>query len=209
VDKSILLAEEHPPGSASGCSTPSASTASDLLRATGEERLLRLRHRDFYLGVARRFDDQWCGPEQVIWYQRLTREHANLRAALEFSLAAPAEHAAALELVAALLFFWVACGHPREGPALPRAGAGAGASAGPTLAKAWWVCGWICAMQGDNAAAERRCREPAVRGHPGVGLDRVPVRHDRPVSAATRSGRSRSPTSPQACTGRATRPASA
>jgi non-specific serine/threonine protein kinase len=159
VDTSILLAEEHPAGARFRLLDTIREYGVDLLRATGEDRLLRQRHRDFYLGMARRFDDQWCGPEQVVWYQRLTREHANLRAALEFSLAAPAEHGAALEMVAALLFFWVACGHPREGRHYLERVLALGHPPGPTLAKAWWVCGWICAMQGDNAAAERRLAE--------------------------------------------------
>src|SRR5262249_13828408 len=115
VDKSILLAEERPSGVRFRLLDTIREYGLGLLRATGEERALRRRHRDYYLEMAHRFDDQWYGPEQEVWYQRLTREHANLRAALEFCLSAPAEHAAGLELVAALLFFWVACGHPREG----------------------------------------------------------------------------------------------
>src|SRR5207244_548531 len=106
------LAEQHPTGVRFRLLDTLREYGVDLLRATGEERLLRRRHRDFYLGMARRFDDQWCGPEQEVWYQRLTREHANLRAALEFSLSDPAEHQAGLELAATLAFFWVAAGTP-------------------------------------------------------------------------------------------------
>ncbi|MCU7725535.1 LuxR C-terminal-related transcriptional regulator [Actinoplanes sp. KI2] len=159
VDKSILLAEEQPSGIRFRLLETIREYGLGLLRATGDERLLRRRHRDYYLGMARRFDDQWCGPEQVVWYQRLSREHANLRAALEFSLSDPAEHEAGLNLVAALLFFWVACGHPREGRHYLDRVLALKHPSGPTLAKAWWVCGWICAMQGDMTASERRLAE--------------------------------------------------
>jgi predicted ATPase/DNA-binding CsgD family transcriptional regulator len=159
VDKSILLAEEHPAGVRYRLLDTIREYGLDLLRATGDERVLRRRHRDFYLETARRFDDQWYGPEQVVWYERLSREHANLRAALEFSLSDPAEHAAALELVTALRFFWVACGHPREGRHyLDRVLAPAPACT-PALTTAFWVCGWICAMQGDLAGSELRLAE--------------------------------------------------
>ena len=56
----------------------------ETLRTTGEEPELRRRHRDYYyyLRLARRFDAEWCGPDQPAWCARLTREHANV---LDFS----------------------------------------------------------------------------------------------------------------------------
>ena len=52
--------------------------------------LLRWRHRDFYLGLARAQAAEWFGPRQEQGLARLRAEHANLRAALEASVADPA-----------------------------------------------------------------------------------------------------------------------
>ncbi|WP_433365071.1 ATP-binding protein [Actinoplanes sp. CA-142083] len=168
VDKSILLCEENPAGARYRLLDTLREYGLDLLRAGGEERQLRRRHRDFYLRLAKRFDTEWCGPHQVAWYEQLSREQPNLMAALDFCLADPAEHHAGLELAAALLYFWMACGHPREGrhyldrlltPTHPPSEA---------LTKALWVAAMVTAMQGDLDAAEARlaqCRpHAAARG---------------------------------------------
>ncbi|MBL7257705.1 ATP-binding protein [Paractinoplanes lichenicola] len=125
----------------------------EILRASGEEREVRRRHRDHYLRLARRFDAEWCGPGQAEWFRRLTLEHPNLRTALDFSLSEPEEYGAGLELAAALNYFWFACGHPREGRHyLERAMALAPAPT-PARTHALWVCAWICALQGDMLRA--------------------------------------------------------
>ncbi|WP_328475418.1 LuxR C-terminal-related transcriptional regulator [Actinoplanes sp. NBC_00393] len=165
VDKSILLGEEHPSGTRYRLLDTLREYGRDLYRAGGEEQWLRRRHRDYYLRLAERFDAEWCGPGQVTWYERLSREQANLMAALDHCLADPAEHRAGLELAAALLYFWMACGHPREGrhyldrllaPEHPPSEA---------LTRALWVAGMVTAMQGDLDAAQARlaqCRPHAA-----------------------------------------------
>ncbi|MFF5294224.1 ATP-binding protein [Paractinoplanes globisporus] len=159
VDKSILLCEENPAGARYRLLDTIREYGLELLSRIGEEQRLRRRHRDFYLRLAQRFDTQWCGPDQVDWYQRLRRDHANLRAALEFSLADPAEHQAGLELAAALLYFWVACGHHREGRHYLDRVLALDLQPGRALTKALWVRAWVCAMQGDMAAARERLEQ--------------------------------------------------
>jgi non-specific serine/threonine protein kinase len=102
----------------------------DTLRAYGLDRLrnpqadfrnvvgeseLRRRHRDYYLGLAERFDTDWFGPRQVAWSRRMHAELPEFRAALRFCLDTPGEPPAALRLAGALNFFWYACGATREG----------------------------------------------------------------------------------------------
>ncbi|MEU4424888.1 LuxR C-terminal-related transcriptional regulator [Actinoplanes sp. NPDC024001] len=128
----------------------------DQLRAAGAETTLRCRHRDHYLTLARHFDATWCGPDQARWCTRLTREHPNLRAALDFSLTEPGQQQAGLELAAALLYFWMACGHPREGRHYLDHALTLDDTPTPTRTRALWICAWICALQGDMAAAEHR-----------------------------------------------------
>ncbi len=156
VDKSILLCEEQSAGARYRLLETIREYGLDLLRKSDEEQRLRRRHRDFYLRLARRLDAEWCGPDQVAWYARLSREQSNLRAALDFSLSDPAEHGAGLELAAALLFFWVACGHAREGRHYLDWALGLDHPPGPVLTRALWVCAWVAVLQGDWKATEAR-----------------------------------------------------
>jgi predicted ATPase/DNA-binding CsgD family transcriptional regulator len=142
VDKSILLREDR------------RYRLLDTLREFGRLRLgdeperLR-RHRDHYLALALRCAAEWCGPDQIAWYERITEEHADVRAALEFCLGEPRERQAALALTAALAPVWLACGSLREGRRyLDRAVAMAG-EPGPELARAQVMCAWLATIQGD------------------------------------------------------------
>jgi non-specific serine/threonine protein kinase len=82
--------------------------------AAGEPELRR-RHRDYYLGLARRFRADWFGPRQVMWSRRMRAELPELRAALAFCLSTPGEEPAAVRLAGTLNFFWLGCGAAREG----------------------------------------------------------------------------------------------
>ncbi|WP_433380043.1 ATP-binding protein [Actinoplanes sp. CA-142083] len=165
VDKSILLCETHAAGASYRLLDTIREYGLELLLKTGEERRLRRRHRDFYLELARRFDAEWCGPDQIAWYLRLSREHSNIRAALDFSLSDPAEQEAGLEMAAALVYFWIACGHCREGRHYLDLALGLDQAPSPALTKALWVCAWVAQSQGDETAAKARvaqCRPLAA-----------------------------------------------
>jgi predicted ATPase/DNA-binding CsgD family transcriptional regulator len=79
-----------------------------------EVRALRIRHRDYYQSLAKRFAAESFGRHQADWFIRLRRESGNIRAALEFCLADKAEAAAAFEIAAPIWNFWFA-GFLREG----------------------------------------------------------------------------------------------
>jgi non-specific serine/threonine protein kinase len=102
----------------------------DTMRAYGLERLrglhvgdrnvigepaLRRRHRDYYHGVAERFNADWFGPRQLAWSRRMRAELPELRAGLSFCLATPGEAAAAVRVAGTLNFFWWGCSAAREG----------------------------------------------------------------------------------------------
>ena len=85
VDKSLVLAE-----------IPDGEARYELLetmRQYGEEHLedaetaasVRRRHRDWYLALAEQGSAAMDGPEQKTWLDRMDREYANLRGALEWS----------------------------------------------------------------------------------------------------------------------------
>ncbi|WP_327011291.1 LuxR C-terminal-related transcriptional regulator [Dactylosporangium sp. NBC_01737] len=173
VDKSILITERTPSGVRYRLLDTIRDYGLDLLRGMGQEQTLRCRHRDRYLRLAHRFDAGWCGPDQAGWYDRLRREHPNVRAALDFSLSDPREHAAGLELAAALRYFWFACGYVREGRHHLDRALALDPPPGPALTRALWVCAWLIMVQGDLDTATAlldRCRRFAEAQHDVAAL---------------------------------------
>ncbi|GAB2607261.1 LuxR family transcriptional regulator [Paractinoplanes abujensis] len=190
VDKSVLVLDGSGPAGRYRMLDTLREYGAEILRASGEEHAVRQRHRDHYLRLARRFDAEWCGPRQAAWFRRLTLEHPNLRAALDFCLSDPGEHHAGLELAASLTYFWFACGHPREGRHYLERAMALAPEPGPARTHALWACAWICAMQGDQvkvAEYVEECRpyadvvaqgwstflvgvSAALRGEPSMGV---------------------------------------
>jgi len=103
VDRSILVRE-------GGQSEHARYRLLDTLRDYGQEKLneyagdtsLRRRHRDWYRQLVALGRAEWIGNRQGYWLDRLTREHANLRAAVEYCLAEPGEAGAALDIAVTL-----------------------------------------------------------------------------------------------------------
>ncbi|MEU5885173.1 LuxR C-terminal-related transcriptional regulator [Spirillospora sp. NPDC047279] len=95
----------------------------DTIREFGAERLdtrgdhaaLRHRHRDHYLSLARDAFDHSLGTEQIVWLDRLRREHHNLRVALDYSLSTPGEEGTGLDMARVLQHYWVFRGAFGEG----------------------------------------------------------------------------------------------
>jgi predicted ATPase len=125
----------------------------DWLAALGEQTRLRIRHRDWYQVQAERGEIQWFGPGQAEVFARIRREHANLAAALEFSLATESETWAGLRLAANLWFYWVGCGQLAEGRHWLDRALSVVTEPLPERAKALWVNGYITVLQGDCMAA--------------------------------------------------------
>ncbi len=58
----------------------------EVLAASGEEEMTRQAHAAYYLALAEEAEPEYGGPQQVVWLERLEREHGNLRAALQWSI---------------------------------------------------------------------------------------------------------------------------
>jgi predicted ATPase len=96
----------------------------DTIREFGAERLnlggpqidtkVRSRFVAHYLALAERFDRE-PAVDQLEQYQRLRREHGNLRAAFDYALALPGNDGAAIVLATSLLAYWRISGRLREG----------------------------------------------------------------------------------------------
>jgi tetratricopeptide (TPR) repeat protein len=117
VDKSLLqLQEEGPVGIAEPRLTMLETIreyAWERLREAGEEPAVRGRQCDYYRALAERAEAEHQGASYEAWLDRLQVEHANLRAALEWSLSAAPE--AGLRLAGDLWRYWRVRGHHTEG----------------------------------------------------------------------------------------------
>jgi predicted ATPase/DNA-binding CsgD family transcriptional regulator len=129
--------------------------ASKRLIEAGEVEQLRNQHLDFFLQWVERIEVDVRGPQQIKWLDQLEADHANLRAALEWSLTQAEHGEASLQLVSALLAFWDQRGHVSEGRAwLARALANhAALRAGAGRAKALYGAGFLACWQGDVTMA--------------------------------------------------------
>ena len=87
----------------------------EKLAAAGEQDELRGRHIAWYLDLAAALADDPTAEEQLPRYRRLWLEQANLRAALEYALAAPGRQRDAARLANSLSLYWQMASAPGEG----------------------------------------------------------------------------------------------
>ncbi len=110
VDKSVLGYGPGADGTARYTMLePLRQFGGDRLRARGDEHAVRLAHREYYYRLARRGRAEYWSATDTAWFGDVAREHANLRAALQFSLDDPAGARRALELATELWPFWEHC----------------------------------------------------------------------------------------------------
>ena len=187
VDKSVITRDDAAAGEEGG--QPTRYKMLDTIREFGAERLadsgtvagVRNRFIARYLSMARYFDEHVVDDDQLDRLRELRREHANLRAALEYTLDATesesSRYADGAELAIALYGYWHMSGLLREGKywldkVLER-------FPDPSSAQRGWalvVRGYLGAMQGEANEAVRDC-------HAGteIGLKRadLPARRAR------------------------------
>jgi non-specific serine/threonine protein kinase len=87
----------------------------EQLEESGEQAALRLRHANFFLAIAEQTEARLGSAGQVEWIHRMEQEHANLRAALEWSKTAGGAAETGMRLASALGLFWEARGYYSEG----------------------------------------------------------------------------------------------
>ncbi|MFI6338048.1 NB-ARC domain-containing protein [Streptomyces sp. NPDC050535] len=135
----------------------------DWLRALGEERAVRLRHRDYYRRLAREGCAEWNTGRQAAWCERVLTEHANLRAATDCALTDPGSRPA-LEMAADIGFLWRHCGYLRDAQHCLDLALAADPSPGPDRTRALWARGAVALLQGDLDVAAGwavRCADAA------------------------------------------------
>ena len=85
------------------------------LESSGAADMLREKHRDWFLELAKRAEPELRGPNQHAWLQRLETDHDNFRAALAWSGTDAEGVGNALRMAHALWWFWNVRGHSNEG----------------------------------------------------------------------------------------------
>ncbi|QXJ20336.1 hypothetical protein AGRA3207_001030 [Actinomadura graeca] len=153
VDKSILLEDGTGPHARYRMLDTVREYGAGWLRELGEEPEITRRHRGFHIDQARRAYACWMGGRQVSWFERVRAVHADLRVALEHSLADPRDEGDALELAGALWFYWYACGFQREGRHYLERALASSAIPDARRTRAAWARGLITLSQGDLTAA--------------------------------------------------------
>ncbi|HEX2741590.1 MAG TPA: LuxR C-terminal-related transcriptional regulator, partial [Rubrobacter sp.] len=146
--------------------------AREELEESGESESLRSRHAWYYLALAEREDDQDADPgvrrsRPVAWLRQMEAEHANLRAALSWSLDGDAGQPEGRRvelgqrLATALFWFWQTHDYQTEGRSyLERALSNStGTTTARLRAQALDAAGGIAGFQGDNGAAKALLQE--------------------------------------------------
>jgi predicted ATPase/class 3 adenylate cyclase len=133
----------------------------ECLRDSGEEPEVRRRHREWYLGVARRIHAEAATARFPEALDEAERERHNMRAVLDWTLATRSGVEEALSLAGLLWLFWDVRGFASEGLrwlgrllAMPEA-----AAPTPGRARALEASGWLLALSGELTRADERLAE--------------------------------------------------
>ncbi|MFE0024184.1 LuxR C-terminal-related transcriptional regulator [Amycolatopsis sp. NPDC059021] len=136
----------------------------EQLERSGERTRVARLHRDWIDRLTAAADAEWVSSRQLAWIDRLRREHGNLRAALDWSLATPGEAGAALRIAGRLDEYWSLRGSSVEARTwLERALAAAGDDH-PGRAHGLAVCALHALWHSDMAAADALLAEAEALG---------------------------------------------
>jgi predicted ATPase/DNA-binding CsgD family transcriptional regulator len=173
VDKSILMAEE----SEGHVRFRMLETVRQfgLTQLTPDQvRTQRTQHCQWYAALTERLAQEWFGPDQLEWRVRMRRDHANLRAALEFGVSEPGCGNLTLRLLGIPWFLWaVPFSLIEHRHWLDRVLAATEPNS-PDRPPALATAGMVPALQGEHGVARRRLDE----------ADRLLEREPDPVWAA-------------------------
>jgi predicted ATPase len=128
--------------------------ANEKLEQAGEAGEIRNQHRAYFLALAEAAAAEVIGPQQMRWLARLEQEHANLQAALQWSLDQGAAELA-LRFCGALWRFWQVHSHYSVGRHWMEAAlAQSHLLHVPMRAQVLCRAGWLANIQGDLTQAQ-------------------------------------------------------
>jgi DNA-binding CsgD family transcriptional regulator len=158
VDKSVVL-RDHGNGTRYRLLGTLRDFGAAKLAGSSQEAACRGRLVTRYLAMASYFDEHFLGDDQLVRYWELRREHASIRAALEYSLGRGEHCGDGAALAVRLNCYWQISGFIREGRHwLDKV---VGLFPQPSAERAWalGVRGRLGTFQGDTRAALADIRE--------------------------------------------------
>lgn len=159
VDKSVLLREEHEPWARYRLLETVRQYGRERLVESGQETVVRARHRDWYQRLVEPSATERFGPDHVRWLVRVDRDWANVRAALDFCVSEPGQAGAGMRIAAGLRDYWMVNGTPEGYHWFGRALALAPEEPSAARFEALWVYVWLALGWGDTATVPRRLHE--------------------------------------------------
>jgi predicted ATPase/DNA-binding SARP family transcriptional activator len=127
--------------------------AVEQLAAQGALVEAQRRHAEYFLSLACEAEARLVGKDQAAWLERVAREHANMRAAMGWSLSQGND--LGLRLSSALNHFWSVRGLTREGRRWLEEGLAQSKEVPDSVrAKALWSTGRLALIQGDLTSAQ-------------------------------------------------------
>lgn len=162
LDKSVLIRLDHTHGKQARYRMLETVRSYGMARlaAAGEQAVMRARHRDYFRELSMRYEAECFSRQQADWLLRLRRDHANLRAAIEFSLA-EGNGRTALEL-AGPTYHWISSGYVREGLTWLDRALEADTEPSGVRAKALWVRSFLATLLGDHDSVDSMLAECRV-----------------------------------------------
>jgi non-specific serine/threonine protein kinase len=115
VDKSLLLRRDQDVEPRFAMLQTIRDYARERLDQAGDAGGVRQRHFAYYAGLAGDAARNLRARDQLVWLERLDREHDNLRAALDWAATSPESVERGLVTASQLGWFWYLRGHRREG----------------------------------------------------------------------------------------------
>jgi predicted ATPase/DNA-binding CsgD family transcriptional regulator len=151
VDRSIVIAERAPDRKTRyRLLVTLRDYGRDRLRDEGALERLRGLHGQYYRHLAEEAGAELQGPRQVTWLKRLEDELDEIRAAIEWGLAA--DHEAALVIAGELGWFWGLRGRVNEGRRALAAALPLAPQRTLMRGRALIAAGWLARLQGDLVA---------------------------------------------------------
>ncbi|TQC47778.1 LuxR family transcriptional regulator [Rhodococcus sp. WS4] len=183
VEKSILIREEY--------SGRIRYRMLEVIRQYGEHRLVKSGRREalqrahlaFHADLATRASQEWLSDRQVLWLQRLHREHSNFRSALQFCIDSRDGIEVGLTMTAHLLTLWSAFGLTSEGSTWLNRFLAASTDPTPARLQALHVGVWLDSISGHDESCRLLLEEATRVAHLLGGTARPVLDQARGVHA--------------------------
>ena len=132
----------------------------ELVSAT-EFQSMRRRHAEYFLSLVEHAEPALITHAQIVWLNRLERDHDNLREVLRWSTSETGSREIGMRLAGVLYWFWWVRGYQAEGNQwLATLLSGTGDDVDPAVrAKACYAAGFLAFRCGDQESAHRLTKE--------------------------------------------------